>query len=363
MGSIAYNSLSEGGWSSLAPDLGHPSAFSRTGFGIWGVIKPEVVEYGGDFLRTNNTPPDISTPSHTQLCYPELVRSTMFPPGLATGRDAIGTSFSAPKVTHIVAQLAELLPEDNCLIYRALVVQSARWPEWALNSPSNTQADILRKIGYGLPSKDRATTNTDYRTTLIVSKDLDNTNEELRIKAGEAHIYQVPIPENMRRPGDEYDVLIEVTLSYSAKPRRTRRNLRNYLSTWVDWKSSKLGESLDSFRIRSLKNQEEGINNGNAIPWMLENNPNWGQIRGVKRSVGTVQKDWAVVSSNQLPEDFCISVVGHKGWSNDPHSSAKYALTVSFEMLGQEIPIYENIKVSVQELQQEIEMENEISIS
>ena len=97
---------------------------------------------------------------------------------------------------------------------------------------------------------ERATTNTDYRTTFISAGETD-------IKAGECHVYEVPIPESMRRPGDDYDILIEVSLSYVAQPRRTRRNLRRYLSTWVDWKSSRLVESLDSFRRRALKDQED----------------------------------------------------------------------------------------------------------
>jgi hypothetical protein len=172
----------------------------------------------------------------------------------------------------------------------------------------------------------------------------------------------VPIPAAMRRPGTEYDVLIEVTLSYAAQPRRTRRNLRRYLSTWLDWKSSKLGEPMERFRIRAMKEQEdeEGLAHGIPLPWMLDANPNWGTVRGVKRSAGTVQKDWAVVKSNQLPEDFCIAVVGHRGWSHDPDSSARYALAVSFEMVGREVPIYEDVRVAVDRLHAEIEAAAEV---
>jgi hypothetical protein len=95
---------------------------------------------------------------------------------------------------------------------------------------------------------------------------------------------------------------------------------------------------------------------------MLDSNPNWGTIRDVKRNAGTVQKDWAIVKSNALPEDFCISVVGHKGWSHDPDSTARYALTVSFEVVGKEIDIYEPLRVAVQELQAEIEAEIEVDV-
>ena len=360
VGSVAYGMFEGGGWRSIAADTAHPSAFSRAGFGIWGIVKPEVVEFGGDNLRTANTPPDVGTPDHAKPCYPELVRSTMHPPGPAYDRDTVGTSFAAPKVTHIAAQLQNALPDEPCLLYRALIVQSARWPAWAQDASSDTQAEIIRRIGYGVPDLERAATNSDYRTTLIAGKDPRYNDRELRIRAGEAHIFQVPIPAAMRSQADEYDILIEVTLSYAAQPRRTRRNLRRYLSTWVDWKSSKLGEAIESFRLRALKDQEdEGLARGTNIPWMLHENPIWGTIRGVKRNSGTVQKDWAVVKSNSLPESFCIAVVGHRGWSKDPDSSARYAIAVSFEVLGREIPIYEDLRVAVEELQTEIEAEVE----
>lgn len=358
VGSVAYGAYEGEGWRSLAPGNGHPSAFSRSGLGIWNVIKPEVVEYGGDELVTNATPPDVSTPSHGRNCYPELVRSTLYPPGPAYDRDgAVGTSFSVPKVSRIAARLQEILPEESCLLYRALIVQSARWPEWAANARAADMLHVLRRIGYGIPDMERATTNTEHRTTLISAG-------ENYIKASECHIYQVPIPASMRGPADEFDIRIEITLSYVASPRRTRRKLRRYLSTWVEWKSSKLGEDIDAFRIRALKGQDDdgSHSKGTPLPWMLDSNPNWGTIREVKRNAGTVQKDWAIVKSNALPEDFCISVVGHKGWSHDPDSTARYALTVSFEVVGKEIAIYEPLRVAVEELQAEIEAEVEVDV-
>ena len=168
----------------------------------------------------------------------------------------------------------------------------------------------------------------------------------------------------MRGQADEFDVLIEVTLSYAAQPRRTRRNLRRYLSTWVDWKSSKLGESVDSFKQRALKDEDEGgvLAKGTPVPWMLGDKPNTGAIQDTKRNSGTVQKDWAVVKSRELPDNFCIAVVGHPGWSKDPDSSAKYALTVSFEVVGQEIEIYDEFRVAVQELEAEIQAEAEVEV-
>jgi hypothetical protein len=371
VGSVGYGALQDGAWRTFGSEQGSPSAFSRSGFSIWNVIKPEVVEYGGDDVRTTNVPVDVQGGGQIPAACPELVRSTMFPPGPPFDRDETGTSFAVPKVARVAAELQRVLPDEPTLLYRALIVQSARWPDWAeayLNALRNhtyndqaqrqqllnLAAQAVRCIGYGIPEEGRATLNTGHRTTFIT------TGENL-IRALECHIYQVPIPPELRAPADEFDIRIEVTLSYAAQPRRTRRHLRRYLSTWVDWKSSKLGEGINHFRVRALRdeeNEEEPLP-GSALPWTLAEKSDAGIIRDTKRSSGTVQKDWAVVKSNTLPDHFCIAVVGHAGWSHDPDSSARYALAVTFEILGQEIPIYEPLRAAVIELQAEVEAEVE----
>ncbi len=353
VGSIAYRAFEGDDWRSLAREDGHPSAFSRSGFGIWDVIKPEVVEYGGDYLVSGHAHPGVSTPPLARECYPELVRSTLHPPGSAFDRDEVGTSYTAPKVSRIAARLQEVLPEEPCLLYRALIVQSARWPAWAEAATPEEKAKIIHWIGYGLPDIERASTNSDHRVTLI-------TSGEREVKARECHVYQVPIPDTMRRPGDDFDIRVEVTLSYAAQPRRTRRNLKRYLSTRVDWKSSRIGESIGAFRSRALREIEGDREEGDSFGWTLEAKPGHGQIRGVARSSGTVQKDWAIVKSNALPDQFCIAVVGHPGWSKDPESTAKYALAVSFEVVGREIAIYEDLRIAVEDLQAELEAQVEV---
>ena len=164
----------------------------------------------------------------------------------AFDRDEVGTSFAAPKVTHIAAHLQATLPDETCLLYRALIAQSARWPAWARDLTPAQQAVLLHRIGYGIPDIKRASENDDYRTTFISHGDQE-------IAPGVCQVYQVRIPEALRRPGPEYDIQIEVTLSYAAEPRRTRRNPRGYLATWVDWVSSRRGEQPEEFVRRSIR--------------------------------------------------------------------------------------------------------------
>jgi len=346
VGSISLASYREQSSSSIS-QKDKPSAFSCSGLGIWDTIKPEVVEYGGDLVKDESIPPNITSPK--EVC-PELVRSTLNGgPGVAA--DTVGTSFATPKVSHIAACLAAELPDESCLLYRALIVQSARWPEWA-----EEKLDTVRQIGYGIPNIDRALGNSPNRITLI-------TRGNNRIKARQAHVYQVKLPDQLRSQGEEHEILVEVTLSYKAQPRRTRRNRRKYLSTWLDWDCSKKRENPEKFLARILKEydaSEDAEKGEEGFKWTIGNRAkNYGKIEGVSRSAGTVQKDWTVVKSFELREAFCIAVVGHEGWNNDPDAEAPYSLVISFEALASNIPIY----TTFVEAQVVIEVDQQVEIN
>lgn len=339
VGSISREYYQDPDRQSVSPS-GNPSSFSRTGFGLWDSIKPEVVEIGGEFAIDHGNPPSLTNPP--EVC-PELVRSTLNG-GPAFDRDQIGTSFAAPKVAHIAGHLAALFPDQGTLLYRALIINSARWPIWADGATADRRVQIVRSIGYGLPDLSRATENTENRVTLI-------SETEYEIRANEGFVFGVPIPQELRRPGDPFQVRIDVTLSYAAQPRRTRKSRRGYLSVWLDWKSSKKGERFETFKARALKDFEggDGADEGN-VSWTLGNRMERdGLTPGVTRRNGTVQKDWAIVDSHELPDVFGIVVRGHKGWDRrNPEATARFALAVSFEALGSAVNLYESIREAIE---------------
>jgi subtilisin family serine protease len=303
VGSVAHTFWQNGQRRSLAT-TDHPSAFSPAGPGIWDSIKPDVVEYGGDYV-VDDGPPQMVFQSGAVAH--EMIRATRHGPG-ATSKDDVGTSFATPKVSYIAATLARELPAEPCLLYRALIANSARWPQWAEEAAVADKLNILRQIGYGIPDVIRATANTDYRITLV-------TSGTQRIPAREAHVYHIPVPEQLRRPEEEFLIRIDVTLSYVAQPRRTRRRIAGYLATRLDWDVSKAGESAESFRNRIFhdgdKNNQDG---GDIFQWILRDNVDYGVIKGLSRQNSTLQKDWCYIRSHELPPDFSIAVVGHPGW-------------------------------------------------
>lgn len=343
VGSVNHASFEDIDWVSLGNE-NFVSAFSRIGSGIWGMIKPDVVEFGGGLIKSKNGVNSVRENSSTS---PELVRSTLHS-GSAYGKDSTGTSFSAPKVSHIVARLKELYPNENNNLLRALTVQGARLPDIHFFEPNTTS---IKHFGYGIPSLERVTNNTDQRATFY------NTS---KIRAEEGHIYSLKIPEIIRNQANEFDVLIEVTLAFTAKVRRTRQKSKSYLSTWLDWMSSYFDEPLDSFQKRALKIIEgrkikyEKQDGQRVVQWKIRENKDWGTVKEFSRNNSTVQKDWVIIKAYELSEELCFSVQGHKGWDANKEE-IPYAFTVSIEALDTNIPIYEEIKI-----ENEIEIETTI---
>ncbi len=331
VGSVGLATVNDGNRATMGGEA-WPSAFSRSGWGLWETFKPEVVEIGGDYLIDAS----LSNLSTAEAGCPELVRCTFSTPGSATTRALVGTSFAAPRVAGIAAALQRILPEQPALLYRALIIQSARWPGWMESLSPNEQVKWMQSLGFGIPDLARATENTERRVTLV-------TEGCQVVRALEAAIYTVEIPAELRSPGSEFDVRIEVTLSYSSRPRRTRSSRKGYQEIWLDWIASKKGESLDDFKARAIKGLGEA-EDSDSVDWMLHERKDWGILRGIHRQASTVQKDWVVVKAHELPETLAVAVRGHNGWSKDPNSMAKFALVVTIEAQACPVPIYARIQ-------------------
>jgi hypothetical protein len=339
VGSVTVGEFEDADRISFARAHGHfpgPSPFTRVGLGLWGMIKPDVVEFGGDLVREKNQNPNIIEHESTS---PHLVKSIQTSNN-ATGRDRVGTSFAAPKVANLVATLQANFPKENCLFYKGLVVHSARLPEYAFSNPD---VGYLRLFGYGIPDQARALNNNSKRITLYSNGILN---------AKRADVFSVMVPPEVNRPGFDFDVLVECTLSYKANPRRTRMRTNSYLSHWLDWRTSKIGESFEEFQDRIINiNDEEDESEDDErsnpliqsryeeLHWKIRERSNLGEYRNIKRQDNTTQKDWMVIKSYNIPDQIGVAVMGHKGWSVDLEEEVPYCLFLSFEILNSKIDV------------------------
>ncbi|MBR2649862.1 MAG: S8 family peptidase [Sediminibacterium sp.] len=348
VGSIAKEDYEDVDYKALA-GKNKVSPFSRTGLGMWGCIKPDVVEFGGDLMK-NKLSNQLITNEFTS---PELINSTLHGAS-AVGKDSFGTSFSTPKVSYIASRLQAEHPTESAQMYRALIIQSARLPEHCFHNPT---LNDFRHYGYGIPDVNRALNNTQSRITFI-------QNGKLGPK--KADIYRLKIPEELRGEGNEFRILVEVTLTFTAKTRLTRKGSHSYLSNWLEWQSSKYNESFNSFRNRTieyLETDEDVIEAGaidevvNSIKWIIRENPAWTE-NGINRNNSTAQKSWTLIEPQQFAEEFSVAVIGHFGWDKNLENETNYALCVSFELLDAQMNVY-NIMA---EAQVEIEPEQEIEL-
>src|SRR5690606_22623612 len=235
------------------------------------------------------------------------------------------------------------------LFHKALLIQSALLPEHVRHRPS---LNDIRHYGYGIPDADRALENSERRITFTTSGS---------ISPGQANLYSVQIPEELRRQGQDYDILIEVSLCYTAKNRRTRRRINSYLYSWLSWQSEHMRKPFEVFKQEVFKNLEAGggvddddhFDQRTRISWEIDESHNGGLVKGIKRQANANQKDWAVVKSYDLREELSFAIVGHKGWEKDLEEEVPYAFVVSFEVLNGEIPLYELMAQVNVEVEQE----------
>lgn len=336
VGSICPDAMPIGQANRIGQPL-YPSPFSRGGPGVWECVKPDVVEIAGDWVENKNPLGDPETDTGLMLMLPQAVSVH----GSAKG-PAAGTSYAAPKVSRVAAEVLRALPNASPLLLRTLVLHSARWPTWLNALPDADKTIWMRHIGFGIPSIELATSNSPFRVTYV-------TSGRDRIGIGQIAAWKIPIHPDIRRRHD-VRIRIDVTTCCLPIPHATRKG-RHYGSLWVDWKASGRGQGFPAFVNKWTLDAEaeEGAESGERLQWTLGGRrEREGQIAGVTGSTGSVHRDWAELTADDLPRDyFGVAVRGHAGWERHPHASVPYALAVTFSVIDEALEIY-NLQVQAQ---------------
>ena len=181
-------------------DSGMMSAFTRVGKGVSGAVKPEFVDFGGNF--------SVSQMIRGQSVWRNKDRDLMEPTLNFTNekvfRGFSGTSFAAPHVTHYAARVERSLetqlgdaPSANLI--RAILASAARvspslrsWAEEAIDAGYTGQAsrkaeNRLRLVGYG--KIDGNVLFSDVSDPKHVTLFAEDT-----LPLRELHLYKIPVP-------------------------------------------------------------------------------------------------------------------------------------------------------------------------
>ncbi|MCL0073753.1 S8 family peptidase [Dehalococcoidia bacterium] len=191
-----------------------PSPFTCAGPGYKGMIKPELVEEGGNII---SSPTD---PLRSEDIGGKLV--VLNPKWLEEGKlfsVEYGTSLSAPKVAHYTARLFNQFSERSSNLIKALLIASAEIPsdrptplnEINCNDSDTKLIDLLKVYGYGKPNFDAAI-SSDSNCVLLQA--------ENNIKLDGVHLYYFYLPREFIETNGERE--ISVVLVYSPPIRRNR---------------------------------------------------------------------------------------------------------------------------------------------
>jgi len=196
------------GWQAAA-DADEAAPFSRTGPGLGTnsrrANKPDVTHYGGNLVVS-----DTGNVVHNDLGASLISTSTRGSGGQVFAT-VNGTSYAAPAVARVAADIAYAYPDASGNLVRALLAASS-----APTSPAATLAELHRRnrvYGMGLPDVDRATSSDARRVTMTYDG---------AMPVDTVQIHPLPIPEAFRL-GSRRDRVISIALAFDPPVRRQRR--------------------------------------------------------------------------------------------------------------------------------------------
>jgi len=324
---------------SPAKEKGYPSPFTCVGPGYKGMIKPEVVEEGGNIIYA---PSDFAK---MEDIGGKII--VLNPNWIEDGRlftVNYGTSFSAPKVAHYLAKLFNHFSEYSSNLIKALLLASAEIPderpdplnEITFNDSNERLLDLLKIYGYGRPNFYRAI-SSDLNDVLLLA--------ENRIKSNGVHLYYFYVPQEfIEVPGTKE---ISVVLVYNPPVRRNR----------IDY----LGINME-FHLFSDSNIEEIVRGYNKIlksdlPELEEIVLEELKIKEIDlhprikiRKKGLHQKGVKVYSGKpriDFTKPIVLVVISQNRWINDPNYLQDYAVVVKIKHSAW-IDLYQKIKEKIE---------------
>lgn len=325
----------------------YPSPFTCVGLGYKGMVKPELVEEGGNVIRSP------SDPSKIEDIGGKLI--VINPDWLKDGRlftVDYGTSLSAPKVSHYLAKLFNYFPNFSPNLIKALLLSSADIPserpeplnDITFNTTDTRLLDLLKIYGYGKPNFERAI-SSDSNDVLLIA--------ENKIKPNSAHLYYFYMPREFIEQSGKRE--ISVVLVYDPP---VRRNRIDYLGIGMEFhlfKDSTIEEIIYAYKAileTGIRPELEDIVPEELKLKEIDLHPG---VRTRKR--GLHQKGIKIYSkkpSINYEKPLILTVINQDRWVNNPEYLQYYAIVVKIKHSGK-IDIYNQIK-------QKIEIEERIRI-
>lgn len=217
----------------------YPSPFTCVGPGFNGMIKPELVEFGGSIItnrfRQNNIAGKLLSLNKNFVVEGKLFAAD------------IGTSLACPKVANHLATIINKYPDKGNNMIKALLLSSAKVPderpaEFSGNTKSSSDIKLqplLNVYGFGLPSINEALESGNDKVLLL---------RENSIGLNRVQLYSIELPSTLFTTRSKST--ISVTLVYDPPVNKNR----------IDYLACKIGFTL--FRnsdIETVRTKYQGI--------------------------------------------------------------------------------------------------------
>ena len=238
-----------------------PSPFTRRGPSINGAIKPELMAYGGNWAVNARAGFNI-----VEQGLGELSTNREFSAGRLLG-EVSGTSFAAPHIAHLAAQVQRAHPDASSNQIRALLIAHATVPEASLGLFDDAK-DVRRVCGYGVVQEPALLRSLETDVTLMAQDSISNKRH---------HFYEIPVPEDFFTAGRRKR---EICIALATTP-PVRSTRIDYKATRIDFRLV-LAEDLNY--VTRMFNAATDKDDYQSIPELNNASPNF-----TIRSKGTVQ--------------------------------------------------------------------------
>jgi len=167
-----------------------------------------------------------------------------------------GTSFSAPKVSHLVAKLFNSFPDSSPNLIKALLLASAEIPfdrpsplnEVKPDDPDKSLMELFKVYGHGKPNYDVAVSSEHNRVILKA----ENT-----INPDSVHLYYFYLPAEFVDTGGNKE--ISVCLVYNPPVRRNRVDYMGVNFEFHLFRDSDISEVLSGYKKIKFERELEEI--------------------------------------------------------------------------------------------------------
>ncbi|MCI5209221.1 MAG: hypothetical protein D3910_10600, partial [Candidatus Electrothrix sp. ATG2] len=308
-----------------------PSPFTRTGCGINGMVKPELVEYGGNLILSKQYG-RITEDAGGKLA---LLNNKVTDDILQFD---IGSSFAAPKVAHLAGKIANHFPGKSANFIKNMLLVGADYPFqptkkfYQTKNKSNAEKCHLMACGYGLSHYERSLYSFENRAVLW---------DEGQLALNQIKVYSLQLPELFFSEAGKKK--ISVALTFTPETRATRGD--SYLGNRLEFHlfHSKNPQILVEKYGHLNKDLQQGIPDDlKKFEISLFPGAN-------TRKAGCHQKAWKIYQREPTNRPFppvSLVLLNRNKWIQGGSQKQDYCISVTFEHENS-AELYNKVKTSL----------------